>query len=113
MSKRSYERVEEFNGLGLDTPRQRMGGGRFQIDKGGERFDFGAWKVRRGRRRTNVGVLSGAVVTLIGFEIPGGDFGLVSVAAGDSYGNTAVSQQEDTHEDGLGAGGFGEFGFGA
>jgi len=110
--KKSKASVEEFNGVAGNIHRARLGNGLFQVDSGGERFEQGTWKVRRGMRHTSLAKVDSAVVTLIGFQVPGGDFSLLSVEGTNAHGDLNVTQQTDPTDEGFGAGGFGEGGFG-
>lgn len=83
----------EFLGVAKDFPAPRLPVGLFQDDVGGDRFKIGAWKRRRGMRHTDQADLGSAVVSIIGFEMPGLDFALVCVEDTDIHGFTNVTQQ--------------------
>lgn len=106
--------VVDFKGLGLDVHRSRLPDDKFQIDEGGDHFGEGRWKVRRGRQHTDFAKVTGAVVSILGFELPGGDTALIFTAGSSAYGETNVEiQGTGDDEEGFGEGGFGEGGFGA
>lgn len=100
--------VRDFRGTAKDVHRARLDQGYFQDDEGGDRFERGTWKVRRGMRHTSVPRLDSAITSIIGFELPGGDFGLVVVEGVNGHAFVNVTEQPDT----TGAGGFGVGGFG-
>lgn len=107
------ERISEFHGVALDAHRSKLPPGYFQVDEGGDRFARGAWRRRRGQRRTDAAQEAAAITTLIGFELPGAGFGLAMVAGATATGLTNVAQQSDgSDEEGFGEGGVGEGGFG-
>jgi hypothetical protein len=83
----------EFLGVATDFAPSRLPLGLFQQDQGGDRFKIGSWKRRRGMRRSDVATRSSAIVTLIGFEVSGGDFALLEVEGVNVQGATNVAQQ--------------------
>jgi len=106
--------LDTFEGQANDAHRARLAPGQWQEDKGGDRFERGTWKRRRGYLHTDVAGVSNAITSIVGFEIPGGSFGVAFVASTSIYGATGVAQQTYSNADaGFGEGGFGEGGFGA
>ena len=83
----------EFLGVSKDFAATKLPPGLFQEDQGGDRYKIGSWRRRRGMRHTDQAKLSAAVVTLIGFEMPGNDFALVAVEGANVHGFTNVAQQ--------------------
>lgn len=83
----------EFLGVAKDFPAPRLPPGLFQDDIGGDRYKIGAWRRRKGMRHTSCADLGGAVVSLIGFEMPGLDFALLAVETTNVHGFTNVTQQ--------------------
>lgn len=83
----------EFSGVRKDFAPSKLPPGAFQEDQGGDRYQSGSWRRRRGMRHTDQAKLTAAVVTLIGFEMPGGDFALVAAEGVNVHGFTNVAQQ--------------------
>jgi hypothetical protein len=87
------EAENDFLGVNKNIPPQRLPDGMFQEDVGGDRFQMGSWRRRRGMRHTDKIGLSSPIASMIGFEMPGGDFALVVVNGSTVYGFVNVSQQ--------------------
>lgn len=87
--------ITQFGGVSLDAHRARLQPGLFQVDQNGDRDKQGSWRRRRGRLHTTAPKQASAVQTLIGFELPGADFGLVIVAGAVAAGETNVTQRTD------------------
>lgn len=83
----------DFLGVNKNVPPQRMAEGMFQEDVGGDRYRLGSWRRRRGFRHTDRIGLSDPIDSMIGFEMPGGDFAMVVVNGSTIYGFVNVSQQ--------------------
>lgn len=83
----------DFLGASKNIPPQRLPQGLFQEDSGGDRFHIGSWRRRRGFRHTDTIGLSTPIASMIGFEMPGGDFALVVVNGSTVYGFVNVAQQ--------------------
>lgn len=71
------EQESSFKGEALDRAPTKLPPGVFRLDKGGDRTRPGSWRRRRGIVRTNLAKVDDAIRTLIGFEMPGGDYALV------------------------------------
>jgi len=87
------ERVEQFLGIDLAAARQKLPKGKFQIDENGEREEAGTWKPRRGYQHTTVAQAPSAVVSLMGFDLPGDDFALIFAEGGNVHGHRNVGEQ--------------------
>lgn len=87
------ERIEAFEGVSLDVHRTKLPNGFFQVDQNGDRFNLGSWQRRRGRAHSTARKSESAVQTLIGFEAPGEDFGLVIVSGAVAIGETNVTKR--------------------
>lgn len=111
--ERGEGKIEEFEGLAHDVHPVRMPPNKFQVDVGGDRFEQGTWKRRRGQRHTDVPQVSSAIKTIIGFELPGGDFGVLLVEGSNAHGFTNVAEQGDDVSEGFGRQPFGCGGFGS
>lgn len=83
-------------------------------DRGGDRTQRGAWKRRRGGRRTEIAAFASPVVGMIGFE-GANEFHLIVVAGTTIGGFDDVDEQDWTPADtnpGWGEQPFGDEGFG-
>jgi len=85
--------IREFNGLALDVHRTSMPPTLFQVDEGGDRFGRGTWKRRKGMRHTDFPKKPDPIVALLGFEMPGLDFGLLVVEATRVHGVLNIAEQ--------------------
>lgn len=103
--------ITEFKGVALDVHRTRLGAGLFQIDENGDRSVRGSWRRRRGRLHTTAPKQAAAVRTLIGFELPGTEFGLVVVAGATAAGVSNVTTRT-VHVSGYGTDAYGNLGYG-
>lgn len=103
--------ITSFKGIALDTHRARLGEGLFQADENGDRSIRGSWRRRRGRRHTTAPKQAAAVRTLIGFELPGTEFGLVLVAGATAVGVSNVTTRT-VYVDGYGVDDYGDLGYG-
>lgn len=102
--------VAEFGGIAKDVAPSALPPGLFQTDQGGDRYFRGAWARRKGMLHSELAKFDGAVVALLGFELPGGDYALLTVEGTNVHGDTNVDVQDyDTDDD---TGGFGETSFG-
>ena len=91
-------RIDDFKGVALDVHRAKLPPGLFQADAGGDHYERGTWKVRRGHRKTTMtagAAPSSTGATRIrlayGFELSSGDFAclLVGGTSGQSvYGHS-------------------------
>jgi hypothetical protein len=97
----------DFKGVKLDASRVKLPPGYFQIDSGGDRFEQGTWKRRRGMRRTDIAQQAAPVTSIIGFELAGEGFGLMLAQGANLEGFVDVVQLEDLGVEGYGAGGYG------
>lgn len=108
------ERIERFNGVARDVHRARLPADLFQVDQNSDRFEAGTWRPRRGYVHTTVPELNGPITSLMGFAIPGGEFGLLVISGTEAHGFTGVSAAAGGADEGdYGEGGEGEGGFGA
>ncbi len=82
----------EFQGVSKNAPAPRLPPGVFQEDVGGDRYSLGTWRRRKGMRHTNQTGLVSPIASMIGFEMPGGDFALVVVNGTTIYGFVNVTQ---------------------
>lgn len=103
----------DFKGTKLDASRVKLPPGYFQIDSGGDRFEQGTWKRRRGMRRTDIEQQSSPVTSIIGFELAGEGFGLMLAEGANLQGFTNVAQLVDLGVDGYGAEGYGSDPYGS
>lgn len=85
--------IREFKGLALDVHRTSMPPELFQIDEGGDRFNRGTWRRRRGQRHTTFPKTPAPIQTLLGFEMPGLDFGLLVAESTRLHGVLNVTEQ--------------------
>jgi hypothetical protein len=85
--------IGEFKGLALDVHRTSMPADLFQVDEGGDRFNRGTWKRRRGMRHTTFPRAPDPIRTLLGFEMPGLDFGLLVNESTRIHGVLNVTEQ--------------------
>ena len=85
--------INEFKGLALDVHRTSMPANLFQVDEGGDRFNRGTWKRRRGMRHTDFQKVPSPIVGLLGFEMSGLDFGLLVVESTRIHGVLNVTEQ--------------------
>lgn len=83
----------EFSGIRKDFAPSKLPPGAFQEDQGGDRYQSGSWRRRRGMRHTDHRQRSSAIFSMLGFEMPGGDFALVVVDGGTVNGFVNVAQQ--------------------
>jgi hypothetical protein len=96
MSHIGRDEIEEFGGIAKNVHRAKLPSKLFQTDAGGDRYELGSWRVRRGRRRTDVAKKTAAIDLLHGFELPDGSFGLLVVYGTTADGETNVAQQADS-----------------
>ena len=107
------ERITEFNGVSRQYPRTRLPLDKFFIDEGGDHYEDGVWKLRRGQRHTSLPKLGCAIQTILGWELPGVGYStLVICDDGTAEGELNVEEQAGAETEGFGVGGFGEEDFG-
>lgn len=105
------ERTSEFQGRAGDAHRSKLPPGVFQEDVNGDRFSQGSWKRRRGMIHADIPVLTTVSETIFGFEIPGGEYGLVFGGTTVVQGAVGVGEQTfppPPPDEGDEMGGFGE-----
>ena len=105
--------INDFQGTALDVHRARLPDGKFQVDEGGDHFEQGSWKVRRGMAHTDEPKRSAAIDTILGFSLSGPDFALLYTEGTNAHGALNTGTQDDGSASGLGAGGLGTGGLGA
>ena len=96
MSHVGRDEITEFSGIARNVHRTKLPPKLFQTDAGGDRYELGSWRVRRGRRHTDVAAKASAITLLHGFELPDGSFGLLIVFGTTADGETNVAQQADS-----------------
>ena len=107
------ERLTEFNGVFRAARKTNLPGDKAWVDEGGDHYELGVWKLRRGQRHTSIEKQGNQVKTILGFEIRGGDYStLVIDCDGDATGHLNVTEQSNDVEEGFGVGEFGDGGFG-
>ena len=104
---RSPGQVAPFSGVAQDYAPAAVPEGLFQQDQGGDRYQKGTWRRRRGMRRTDIDTLSDAISTILGFATPEG-FHLIIVGGDTIVGTTGTGTQGTAS----GAVGYGEIEFG-
>lgn len=105
----------EFGGVAKDVVPTALPPGLYQEDHGGDRFLRGSWRRRRGMLRSSLAQADDAVVAILGFELPGGDYALLWVEGTNVHGDLNVTDQDlevSDAEGGFGETEFGEGGFG-
>lgn len=105
--------TNDFGGVAKDVTPTALPPNLFQTDHGSSRFLRGSWSRRKGLLHTNLGKTDDAVVSLLGFELPGGDYALISVEGTNVHGDVNTVEQDYTvGSGGGGSGGFGDDPFG-
>lgn len=84
-------RIEEFKGVSQEFSRARLPKEYFQTDEGGDHYERGAWKIRRGQRRTTITTKASAIETLAGFQAANGDYVVLTVAGTTATSETSVT----------------------
>ncbi len=77
-------RVEDFQGFATDIQRAKLPPAKFQLDQGGDHFQRGSWRVRRGRRHTDATQAGDQIDTVVSFAIPGGSFATLVLEGGST-----------------------------
>ena len=86
-------KIDQFTGTELNAAKTKLPKGKFQIDSGGDHYAAGSWKPRRGNSHVSLAKFTGAVVSLLGFEMAGLDFALVYFEGTTLRGDTNVTEQ--------------------
>lgn len=110
-------RVTDFKGLAKDVAPGKDAPTLFQRDEGGDLFQRGSWRVRKGQSKLLMDPGSGAIRTIFSFETPAGSLSLIVIDAagtfrGFAYLASTGAPVAEPDLEGFGAGGFGEGGFG-
>jgi hypothetical protein len=118
MAEPGRQQIGDFRGVAKNYHTSRLPDGLFIEDVGGDRFDQGVWKVRKGRRHTTIPQQTSPIEMIIGFALPGGDYP-VAVGADETVSGFSSVSEQTTDADtaapdagGFGVGGFGEGDFG-
>jgi hypothetical protein len=96
---------DQFQGVMTDVDKSKLPPGYFQVDEGGDRYNRGSWRRRRGMVHTDIAKVAAPVTFILGFEMPGTDFALMFVEGTNVRGETNTAQQTYTSP---GAGGYGD-----
>lgn len=86
-------RIDDYQGVSTKTPPAKLPPYVFQEDKGSDRFSRKAWKRRRGMRHTDIAKKTSAVVSILGFELPGGVYATLLVEGTNVHGFDGVGQE--------------------
>ena len=105
------ETTNEFGGIARDVFPVSMPPGLYQVDQGGDRYFRGSWRRRRGMIHTDMAKFDAAVTSLLGFEMAGEDFAIITVEGTNVHGNLNVTEQAYPAATSS-SGGFGETEFG-
>lgn len=105
ITKTELRGEDSFNGVVRDVDKAKLPPGAFQIDEGGDRYNRGSWRRRRGLAHTDIAKVSSPITFVLGFEMPGVDFALMFVEGTNVRGETNVAQQTYTTAD---LGGYGD-----
>lgn len=99
----------------LDVGRTNLSSNEFQTDEGSDRYKRGSWRRRRGMVHSDLPAFSNPVTAIIGIDLPGVDYALLTVDGQNIQGNQNTAAQTRTSDDpaGFGEAGFGVGGFGA
>lgn len=111
---RERDRLDDFAGVAKDSAATALPPNLFQTDHGSSRFFRGTWSRRKGMLHSSLGKADNAVTSLLGFELPGGDYALAWVEGTNVHGDLNVDVQDNTAApSGFGEDSFGEEGFGS
>jgi hypothetical protein len=102
------EEIHEFGGEARDVSPQVLPPNLFQVDHGGDRYFRGSWRRRRGMLHTDMAKFTGAVTSILGFEMAGEDFAVLIVEGSNVQGVLNVVDQDYTIPSGFGETNFGE-----
>lgn len=112
MTEQTRVRIEDFSGLETSIQPTRLAPSFFQVDEGGDHYQQGSWKLRRGMTRMSPAPLAAGVATIFGGETVTGNFALILIdTSGNLTGYTFLAFGGEDVE-GFGSGGEGEGGFG-
>jgi hypothetical protein len=106
------ETANEFGGVATDVFPVSMPPGLYQEDQGGDRYFRGSWRRRLGMIRTNLDKYDAAVTSILGFEMAGDDFAVITVEGTNVHGNLNVTEQDYTVAASASGEGLGETEFG-
>jgi hypothetical protein len=112
----SLQRIGDFQGFARDANPASLPPSLFYTDEGGDLFERGTWRVRRGQVRIQLPTIGGSVQTMFAFETRPGTLALIVVDSnGTFYGFNALNYTGTpvTYDlEGEGVGGAGEGGYG-
>lgn len=112
-------RVDDFQGVARDVHPAKLPPALWQADEGGDLFERGTWRVRRGRQRLPLSPMAAPIETLFSFQTPAGSLALIVIDANGNFrGYPELTSDGGEVEpavdlEGYGIAGEGEGGFGA
>ena len=110
-------RIDDFKGVARDVAPGKPTPALFQRDEGGDLFQRGSWRVRRGQSKLLMNPGTGAVRTIFAFETPAQTLSLIVIDEAGNFRGFAYLASTGapvgaTDLEGFGVEGFGEGGFG-